>query len=88
MGDKPQTRAQRRWATEHGQRSLVPRPSSVVRRTCLLLLLAAVLIACSPEASRTRGGGPGADVGNHGTPVRIHDGAQPFFDTPLKGAGR
>jgi hypothetical protein len=29
----------------------------------LLLVLAAV--ACSPEATRVRGGGPGADVGNH-----------------------
>jgi hypothetical protein len=28
----------------------------------LLLLL---VLACSPEASRTREGGPGADVGNH-----------------------
>jgi len=33
-----------------------------------LALLAALLLgllACSPEAARTRGGGPGADVGNH-----------------------
>lgn len=29
------------------------------------LVVAAVLSACSPEASRTRGDGPGADVGNH-----------------------
>ena len=27
--------------------------------------LAVTLAACSPEASRTRGGGPGADVGNY-----------------------
>jgi hypothetical protein len=29
------------------------------------LVAAALLVACSPEASRTRGSGPGADVGNH-----------------------
>jgi hypothetical protein len=28
-------------------------------------LLAATVIACSPEATRTRNGGPGADIGNH-----------------------
>jgi len=27
--------------------------------------LAAAIFGCSPEATRTRGGGPGADVGNH-----------------------
>ena len=29
------------------------------------VLVASSVVACSPEASRTRGGGPGADVGNH-----------------------
>jgi len=33
--------------------------------TILAALVAAALIACSPEATRVRGGGPGADVGNH-----------------------
>jgi hypothetical protein len=40
----------------------------VSRGSVTLALLTAVLLgllACSPEASRTRGGGPGADVGNH-----------------------
>jgi hypothetical protein len=31
--------------------------------TVLLVVLAG--LGCSPEASRVRGGGPGADVGNH-----------------------
>jgi hypothetical protein len=31
----------------------------------LAALVAAMLFACSPEASRVRNGGPGADVGNH-----------------------
>ena len=33
-----------------------------------------LLTACSPEASRTRGGGPGADVGNRGASVQLHGG--------------
>jgi hypothetical protein len=39
-----------------------------VRRALVILLAAvcaATLIACSPEATRTRNGGPGADIGNH-----------------------
>jgi hypothetical protein len=31
----------------------------------LAALLAATVVACSPEATRTRNGGPGADIGNH-----------------------
>jgi hypothetical protein len=42
-----------------------------------------LLLACaSPEASRTRGGGPGADVGNRNQPVELHAGALPFSETP------
>ena len=41
------------------------------------------LSACgSPEITRTRGGGPGADVGNRTSTVRMHDGARPFDKTP------
>ena len=48
----------------------------------LLLLTACLLTACaSPEATRTQGGGPGADVGNHAQPVELHAGAQPYYDT-------
>ncbi|HEV7663930.1 MAG TPA: hypothetical protein VGQ62_10385 [Chloroflexota bacterium] len=39
-----------------------------MKRAAWALLGAALLLAtigCSPEASRTRGGGPGADVGNY-----------------------
>lgn len=48
-------------------------------------LLAAVgmLAACgSPEASRTRGGGPGADVGNVARPIEFHAGADQYYHTP------
>ncbi|HET9465020.1 MAG TPA: hypothetical protein VFO71_05800 [Gemmatimonadales bacterium] len=44
-----------------------------------LLLLAA---CSSPEATRTLGGGPGADVGNWERPVELHAGAEPYYDTP------
>jgi hypothetical protein len=41
------------------------------------------LIGCaSPEAMRTRGGGPGADLGNRARVVEMHEGSQPFWKTP------
>jgi hypothetical protein len=41
------------------------------------------LAACaSPETMRTRGGGPGADVGNRPKIVRMHEGSKPFEKTP------
>jgi hypothetical protein len=49
----------------------------------LLALLAAGLVACDrPEARRTRGAGPGADVGNRRAVVDMHQGAQPYYKTP------
>jgi hypothetical protein len=50
----------------------------------LALLIASVgLGACeSPEAARTRGGGPGGDVGNRPESVKMHEGSQPFWNTP------
>ena len=43
-----------------------------------------LLVACeSPETSRSRGG-RGADVGNRGKVVRMHEGADPFAKTPKK----
>jgi hypothetical protein len=33
--------------------------------TVLAVAMVATIVACSPEASRVRNGGPGADVGNH-----------------------
>ena len=36
----------------------------------------------SPETTRTRGGGSGADVGNRGKVVEMHEGSQPFWKTP------
>jgi hypothetical protein len=53
------------------------------RVVLLTVLVAAGLIACaSPEATRMRGGGPGADVGNRPQVVRMHEGSRPFYHTP------
>jgi hypothetical protein len=48
---------------------------------CMSLIL---LIACSsPETSRSRGGGAGADVGNRDSKiVRMHEGSDPYAKTP------
>jgi hypothetical protein len=57
----------------------------MIHRMALRGLIALVtgLNGCdSPEASRTRGGGPGADVGNWGRPTEIHAGAEPYHETP------
>ena len=41
------------------------------------------LVACaSPEAKRTRGGGPGADVKNRGAVVQLHAGSRMYYKTP------
>ena len=52
-----------------------------------LVLAAAALAACtvSPEASRTRGGGPGADTGNRGPVVEMHGPTNPGFEVPAIG---
>ncbi len=58
-------------------------------RCVLLVFAAATAVACSsPEASRSRGGGPGADVGNHPRQaVQIHGGANIYYGTRTQGAG-
>jgi hypothetical protein len=43
----------------------------------------AALAGCeSPEAARVRGGGPGADTGNRGEVVLMHQGSLPYYRTP------
>lgn len=51
-------------------------------RSASVLLVAALAGCASPEARRIRGGGPGADVGNHGPVVILHEGAEPYYKTP------
>ncbi len=50
----------------------------------LAMALAALIAAgcASPEADRARGGGPGADTGNRGDVLMMHEGSRPFFGTP------
>lgn len=48
-----------------------------------LMVLCLYLSGCtSPETTRTRGGGPGADVGNRTKNVQMHEGSRPFYKTP------
>ncbi len=50
-----------------------------------LFMLGAFILssACtSPEARRTRGGGPGADSGNRDAVVKLHENTQPYYQTP------
>jgi hypothetical protein len=48
----------------------------------LLASLAGLAACASPEAARTQGGGPGADVGNRAPIVELHGGARPYYKTP------
>ncbi len=52
---------------------------SAIILSVFLLYLAA---CASPETTRTRGGGPGADVGNRAKIVQMHEGSRPFEKTP------
>lgn len=53
----------------------------------LVALLALLAVGCSPESSRTRGGGQGADVGNRylGPSLNIHGPVNPLYGEPLNG---
>jgi hypothetical protein len=48
-----------------------------------LVAISFYLAGCaSPETARTRGGGSGADLGNRGKVVQMHEGSKPFEKTP------
>ena len=52
-------------------------------KPALLMIISAIIAGCtSPETTRSRGGGPGADLGNRGSVVRMHEGSRPYEDTP------
>jgi hypothetical protein len=57
------------------------------RAFAIVLVLLAIAAGCSPEATRTRGGGPGADVGNRGPGLPELHGpvSNPSFETPKVG---
>ena len=49
----------------------------------MLLVGCLAAVGCvSPETTRTRGDGPGADVGNRRQNVIMHEGSDPFWKTP------
>lgn len=49
----------------------------------LLTVISFYLVGCaSPETTRSRGSGAGADVGNRTKVVEMHEGSQPFWKTP------
>ena len=50
--------------------------------TMLLIAFAALSACVSPETQRTRGGGPGADVGNRTKVLEMHGGSLPYWQTP------
>lgn len=61
-----------------------------MRRVAYLLFAGVLMAGCtSPEATRQRGGGGGADVGNRPEHVILHEGSQQYFETPtvIPGAG-
>ena len=55
-----------------------------MRAILVAVVFMVFFIACnSPETSRSRGIGAGADVGNRkGAAVRMHEGSDPFAKTP------
>ena len=60
------------------------RSSGLLPRLLPVVGLLILLLGCgSPEATRTRGQGPGSDVRNHGAGVVLHDeAADPYWSTP------
>lgn len=63
--------------------SAVKGPRRGLRPLAMTVFASGLLSGCtSPEARRTRGDGPGADVKNWGHPVELHAGAQPYHHTP------
>jgi hypothetical protein len=50
----------------------------------LIAFVSAILVAActSPEATRERAGGAGADTGNRGDVVLMHEGSHPYAGTP------
>jgi hypothetical protein len=48
-----------------------------------MMLLGLLVGGCeSPEATRARAGGAGADMGNRSENVRMHEGSNPYYKTP------
>ncbi len=53
------------------------------RFTVLVMACTVSATGCvSPETTRSRGNGAGADVGNRTSRVQLHAGSDPFYKTP------
>ena len=51
---------------------------------CVLAMAFIISSGCtSPEATRRRGGGPGADGGNRPSQVLMHEGSRQYWQTPV-----
>lgn len=56
-----------------------------MRRRMLITVSAILAAGCtSPEATRVRGGGAGADIGNRPAQVKMHEGSRQYFETPVR----
>lgn len=56
-------------------------------RAGAVCVLGAALACTSPESMRERAGGPGADLGNRGDIVEMHEGARMYYQTDCVIAG-
>ena len=56
----------------------------MVRAWVALVLMVSIAACASPEARRVRGGGLGADPGNHAAVVEVHGGAKIYYRTPCR----
>jgi hypothetical protein len=58
----------------------------MIDQTRALVGIAAALVVVagcnSPESTRMRSGGSGADIGNRGKVVQMHEGSRPYWSTP------
>ena len=50
-----------------------------------VLAVGLTMAACSPEATRTRSGGPGGDIGNRGRVTEMHGRVDPYYEAPMVG---
>jgi len=58
--------------------------AQTIANLCLSVFGCVIWSCVSPEASRVRGGGPGADLGNRSGNVRLHGGAKMYYHTPCR----
>lgn len=57
----------------------------LVETVSKIVILALCTLACSPEAKRTRDGGPGGDIGNKRVTQLAHPNPQPADTTLMPG---